>query len=92
MKFLILTFIPLVSFAQEVKIDSFTFLGPHSSAAEICGTVQKLTGQPNMIKLSVDPRSKNPATYYAWSGKDGKFCSVVSTLTGEANANLESVK
>jgi hypothetical protein len=86
---LILLALPGLSLAADVKINSFVFLGQKSSAAEICGTVLALTGHPEMIKIIVDPNTKNPGSYYVWSGADGKFCSIVSTFSGQADAFLE---
>ena len=78
--------------ASGIKVTSFQFLqnGSHlSAAAEICGELEVLTAIPAMIKIVSDPSSKKPATYYAWTGKDGKFCSVIATYTGKAEADLE---
>jgi hypothetical protein len=86
---LILLSFPILAFAEDVTINSFIFLGQKSTAAEICGTVHAPTGQPQMIKIVVDPKAKRPGFYYVWSGSDGKFCSVVSTFSGLADAFLE---
>lgn len=76
---------------SEVKVTSFRFLdhGQHfSPTAEICGELVVQTGRFEMIKIVSDPDSKGPAIYNVWSGKDGKFCSVIATFTGKANAEL----
>lgn len=76
---------------SEVKVTSFRFLehGQHfSPTAEICGELVIPSAKPEMIKITSDPDSKGPATYNVWSGKDGKFCSVIATFTGKANAEL----
>ncbi len=77
------------AFATEVKITSFRFLthGPQfSPLAELCGELTSSTGKPEMINITSDPDSKGAASYHIWSGKDGKFCSVIATFTGKANA------
>lgn len=82
----------LNAFASEVKITSFRYLeagSRSSSAAELCGKLTSPTGQPELVKITSDPNSKTPASYTAWTGKDGKFCLVISTLTGRANVDLE---
>lgn len=79
-------------FASDVKITSFRFLenGVHfSPAAEMCGELVVPTGKTEMIKITSDPDSKSPATYYVWAGKEGKFCSIIATFTGQASANLD---
>lgn len=82
--------LPALAFAAgDVKINSFHMLAFNSSAAEICGTVLAPTGHPQMIKVVVDPKTKNPGSYYVWSGGEGKFCSIVSTFSGEAEASIE---
>jgi hypothetical protein len=91
MKLLLLFLITITGFARadDVKIDSFFYLGEKNSAAEICGTVLAPTGKAQMIKILVDPENKNPGYYYIWSGGDGKFCSVVSTIDGKAQVGLD---
>ncbi len=78
--------------ASDVKVTSFRFLQSGSSfspAAELCGELVAPTGKPEMIKIVSDPNSKGSATYYVWTGKEGKFCSVLATYTGKAEADLE---
>ncbi len=78
--------------ASGVKISSFRYLGssaPFNPATEMCGDVLTKTGQRQMIKITSDPGVKVPGVYYTWSGKDGKFCSVIASYTGEAAADLE---
>ncbi len=80
------------AFASDVKVTSFRFLesGSHfSPAAEMCGSLITPTGKPEMIKIVSDPDSKGSATYYVWTGKEGKFCSVLATYTGKAEADLD---
>ncbi len=80
------------AFASDVKVTSFRFLesGSHfSPAAELCGELIAPTGKSEMVKIVADPQSKGPAAYHAWTGKDGKFCSVLATFTGKAEADLE---
>ncbi len=80
-----------VASASEVKINSFRFLEsgvPRSPAAEICGELVTPTGRPEMIKIVSDPSSKTPGQYFAWAGKEGKFCHIIATYTGNAGAEL----
>ncbi len=87
-----LIFISASAFASDVKVTSFRFLesGSHfSPAAELCGELIAPTGKSEMIKVVSDPQSKGPAAYHVWTGKDGKFCSVIATFTGKAEADLE---
>ena len=82
----------LNALASEVKITSFRYLEAgvrNSSAAELCGKLVSPTGQPELVNIVSDPNSKTPAPYTAWTNKDGKFCLVISTLTGRANVDLE---
>lgn len=78
--------------ASDVKVTSFRFLesGSHfSPAAELCGELVAPTGKPEMVKIVSDPNSKGSATYHVWTGKEGKFCSVLATYTGKAEADIE---
>jgi hypothetical protein len=95
MKFAIVAFVLLTQIAQaaddSVKITSFYFLNSgteRTPAAELCGVLTAPTGKPEMIKVTVDPKSKTPATYNSWTGKDGKFCLVLATYAGTAEAEL----
>ena len=76
---------------DTVKITSFYFLengAARTPAAELCGSLNQPTGKPEMIKITVDPKSKDPGMYNAWTGKDGKFCLVLATYSGSADAEL----
>jgi hypothetical protein len=81
--------------AAEVKITSFVFIKGHGAnaewlpLAEICGQAEPATGKPEMIKIVSDPKSKNPAHYFAWAGKEGKFCTTIITYSGLADASIE---
>lgn len=89
---LLITFVSTASFAAGVKVTSFKFLdhGSHfTPGAELCGEVTQPTGKPEMIKIVSDPGSKSPGSYYAWAGTDGKFCTLIATYTGKAEADLE---
>lgn len=95
MKYLISSLLLLSStaFAAEdsVKITSFYFLGSgaqRTPAAELCGILTQPTGKPEMIKVTVDPKSKDPGMYNAWTGKNGKFCLVLATYSGSADAEV----
>lgn len=80
-----------LAIASGVKVTSFRYLqtsGPFSPVAEICGELVEITGQPEMVKVVADPKSKGPGTYHVWTGKDGKFCSVIATFSGQAEAGV----
>lgn len=84
----------LSALAENVRITSFRYLDDQQGTvrakiAELCGTVIAPTGQPALIKVLSDHLSKTPGSYYVWSGKDGKFCTVIATYTGRASAILE---
>lgn len=81
--------LPVLAMAEDVKINSFNMTASRGSTAEICGQVVAPTGHPQLIKLVIDPRTKTPGYYYVWSGSDGKFCAVVSTNSGQADAFLD---
>jgi hypothetical protein len=77
---------------SQVKITSFRYLtpagGPRSAGAELCGETLVKTNQNQMIKIVSDPKSDGPGIYYAWTGKEGKFCTVIATYSGLAEADL----
>ena len=79
--------------ASDVTVTSFRFLeqsGRFSPTAELCGETKVPTGKPQMIKITSDPNSKGPALYYVWAGPEGKFCAVIATFTGNANAEIQN--
>lgn len=94
MKMIFAALVLLTQFAQaadSVKITSFYFLQSgtdRTPAAELCGVLTAPTGKPEMVKVTVDANSKTPATYNSWTGKDGKFCLVLATYAGTADAEL----
>ena len=78
--------------ASDVKITSFRFMdhsAHFSPGAEICGEIISPSGKPVMIKVTSDPEEKVPGNYYVWSGPDGKFCAIIATYTGKANADIQ---
>lgn len=80
-----------LALAADVKVTSFRFLD-HSAhftpGAEFCGELVMPTGKPEMIKIVSDPGTKEPGQYFAWAGPEGKFCSLIATYTGKAEASL----
>lgn len=94
MKLVFMALVLLSQIAQasdSVKITSFYFLQNGTNpnpAAELCGVLTAPTGKPELVKVTVDGNSKNPATYNTWAGKDGKFCLVLATYAGKADAEL----
>lgn len=97
MKYFIWAFValPISAFAADVKITNFVFIresGPNSGflpLAELCGQVTPPTGKPEMIKVVSDPKSKSPGNYFVWAGKEGKFCTTITTYSGLADASVE---
>jgi hypothetical protein len=78
-----------VAFASEVKVNSFRFTGSRTTTAEICGELVSPTGKPEFLKVIVDVGTKYEVPYYVWAGPDGKFCSVVSTVYGKADVEIQ---
>lgn len=75
----------------QVSITSWRQIEPGSTtntAAEACGTVTggTLTGQERIL-LTVDPGG-NPGEYTTLLSPSGNFCAVVSSLTGNIEADL----
>lgn len=76
------------SIAAEVKITSFLYTGTRTRTAELCGKVTgKLEGLV-VVDITVDPSRSNPGSYTAVPSASGKFCSVVSTESGNADVAL----
>lgn len=78
--------------SSDVKITSFKFLdhGSHfSPGAELCGELTTPLNKPVMVKIVSDPEEKSPGNYYTWTGPEGKFCAVIATYTGKADAELQ---
>jgi hypothetical protein len=88
MKFaLALAFLTVFSaHASTVKITSFVYPRSGQYYAELCGQVEQAKSASTLIKVIVDPKSKNPGTYNTLAGSDGKFCLTVITYKGEAEA------
>lgn len=72
--------------ATDVKITSFNYVNKERKVAELCGTVTDAQGPTTFVQITVDERSKRPATYNTLAGPTGKFCTVVITLNGTAIA------
>lgn len=76
----------------DVNITSFRYVNSYdirSTLTELCGAVTPATGKSELIKVSADPQTDNVGYYHVNTGKDGKFCLLLSTLTGKATAELE---
>jgi|GEM_PF-2840418 len=74
-------------FANNVKITSFVYVRNSTTLAELCGVVEGTLTAPTYVKVAVDPGSRRPGTYNAVAGVDGKFCVVVMTYNGQAEAS-----
>ena len=78
--------------ASEVKIDSFFYTdSTQGRTAELCGTVTPAPGAVMHVTVTVDPKSKRPALYIVPTNSNGKFCSIVMTMTGTASAEATGV-
>lgn len=80
-----------VASAATVKITSFRYVSNTSvrvDAAELCGVVTPAPATTALVKITSDPGLKEPGYYYATAGNDGKFCHVIATFTGRANAGV----
>lgn len=72
--------------AADVKITSFNYVNQERRVAELCGTVTGAEAPTTFVQITVDERSKRPATYNTMAGPKGKFCTVVITFYGTAIA------
>ena len=81
------------AFSASVKVTSFNYIRTsandmNSPLAELCGLVEGATAAPSFIRVLVDPKSKNPASYNTLAGADGKFCLAVITFRGTADVSV----
>ena len=76
----------LADVEREVKISSFNYTGSRNSTAELCGSIVGESTGLDIIEVISDPGYKNPGVYSVIADKAGKFCVVVNTLTGKADA------
>lgn len=76
------------SYAAEVKITSFLYTGTRSTTAELCGKVSGKSELPVIVDVTVDPKRNNPGSYTVIPAVSGKFCTVVSTESGNADVSL----
>ena len=81
-----LSLISATAFAADVKIASFNYINQERKVAEICGVVSNTSSTPSFVRITVDHTSKRPAVYNAIAGADGKFCAVVISYYGVAEA------
>lgn len=90
MKMKVALFALLVSasaLAADIKITSFIYVSNTSRVAELCGVVTENEGHAH-IRVTVDHKSSRPGIYNTIAGKDGKFCMIVHTFSGLAEAKL----
>ena len=76
-----------VPVAPSVTITTFVLQQGNTHLAELCGKVTG-GGSTTIVKLSIDPDTGKPATYYVLAGPDGLFCSAVVTYNGTADAAI----
>ncbi len=81
----------LSTFAASVKVTSFDYIRNQGDSvhplAELCGKVEGGT-TPSFVRVQVDPKANNPASYNTVAGADGKFCIAVITYRGSAELSL----
>lgn len=86
----------VTSFAATVKVTSFNYIRTsnelNSPLAELCGLVEGAADAPSFVRILVDPKSKNPASYNTVAGTDGKFCMAVITFRGTADVSVMGAK
>ena len=80
--------VSISAFAAGVKVTSFNYIRSGQYYAEICGLVEESNGDTKFIRIEVDPKENKPAIYNTVAGKDGKFCAVIVTYKGQAEASL----
>ncbi len=76
---------------QSVEVTSFKFAVTRGHVAELCGKVSGIEGL-SLIKILVDPKSKNPANYTVVVDSNGSFCTSLVTYSGEAEASVGNSK
>jgi len=97
------TFIAMVLLATSaaamsasIKVTSFNYIRTsndlNSPLAELCGLVEGAVSSPSFVRVLVDPKSKNPASYNTLAGADGKFCLALITFRGTADVSLIGAK
>lgn len=72
--------------AADVKITSYNYVNKERRVAELCGMVTGSSAPTTFVQITVDERSKRPATYNTMAGPNGKFCVVVVSFYGTAIA------
>ena len=95
MKIIFAAFLAIFAFstmATTVKVTSFNYIRVNNDLnhplAELCGKVEGATFFPTFIKVLIDPKSKDPASYNTFAGEDGKFCLSVITYRGNAELSV----
>lgn len=85
---LVCLFASVSAFAASVKITSFNYIRTGdtlSPIAELCGSVEGAVA-PSFVEVSVDVGSSKRAMYNTFAGTNGKFCLIVATYRGTAEA------
>lgn len=82
---------PAPQAGPSVTITSFVLTGQNSRVAEICGKVAGAASDFTVVRVTVDPNSKNPGTYNTLAGRDGAFCAMVVTYYGTADASAAAL-
>lgn len=83
----LLTF-SFLAMSSTVKITSFYRVDNNDNLAELCGKVLEVKKVPTFIKVIADPNSPRPASYNTVADENGKFCIIIMTLRGSADASV----
>lgn len=79
------------AFNPTIAVTSFQRLGSSDGTlAELCGTVQENDNSEIHLNVLADPTSINPHHYHTLTGNDGRFCIILSTISGLARVSLIS--
>ena len=82
----------LSAVASSVKITSFNYVRLNNELnhplAEICGRVEGAVSFPTFIRILIDPKSSQPASYNTLADQNGKFCMSVITFKGSAEVSI----
>lgn len=88
--FYVLTFFACsMTFAADVKISSFQYLG-QSKLAELCGSIEGISKSGEFVEIVSDPKLKVPGIYVVPVSKSGKFCHVIRSISGLADVTHDA--
>ena len=73
---------------STVKITSFKYAANQTRTSELCGKVENMISDVEMVRVIVDPKAKSPGIYNVIVGKEKTFCVSVVTWTGFAEVEM----